>query len=265
MLLGFGLQLGVVGAVQHDRDQEVAYDDFRGALALALAPVGQADYEGKLLQPGAAVAILEIPRLGLREVVGEGTTSEVLQSGPGHRRDTVLPGQAGTSVVFGRRAGYGGPFSGIAGLRIGDAIRTTTGQGEATFRVLGVRRAGDPVLAPLAPGAGRLTLVTADGDAFFPQGALRVDAELTSAAFPAPAKVVTAADLGASEQPLAGDSKAWVPLVLWGEGLLLAAVGFVWARARWGRWQAWIAGGPALVALALPVADCTSRLLPNLL
>ncbi|MFD0572399.1 sortase [Kitasatospora gansuensis] len=62
---------------------------------------------------------MEIPQLGLREVIREGSTGEVLAAGPGHRRDTAMPGQAGSSVLLGRQAGFGGPFGSIGQLRTG--------------------------------------------------------------------------------------------------------------------------------------------------
>jgi hypothetical protein len=74
-----------------------------------------------------------------------------------------------------------------------------------------------------------------------------------------------ASQLDQSELPMHGEDSAWVPLVLWGEALLLAAVALTLARARWGRWQAWTAGVPVLGALGLIVADQVVRLLPNLI
>ncbi|NHA00350.1 hypothetical protein G5V59_10155 [Nocardioides sp. W3-2-3] len=50
------------------------------------------------------------PRLDVEQVVVEGTAPGDLFAGPGHLRSTVLPGQAGTSLVYGRAATYGGPF-----------------------------------------------------------------------------------------------------------------------------------------------------------
>ena len=110
LLVVFLADLSVVGALRHYRDQRTAYDGLRAALAEGTAPVGQTDAEGQLLPLGTPVALLEIPQIGLREVVLEGTTAGVLVSGPGHRRDSPLPGQAGTSVLFGRQAAFGGPF-----------------------------------------------------------------------------------------------------------------------------------------------------------
>ena len=53
-----------------------------------------------------------------------------LLAGPGHLRKTVLPGQVGTSVVYGRAATYGGPFGELDQLRVGDEIKVVMAQGE---------------------------------------------------------------------------------------------------------------------------------------
>ena len=98
------------------------------------------------------MAYLEIPAHRPAAGVGSGTTSGVLFDGPGHRRDTPLPGQQGTSLIMGRRAAFGGPFAGIDDLEKGDRIRVTTGQGAFDFDVIGVRHEGDPT--PPLPRAG---------------------------------------------------------------------------------------------------------------
>ncbi len=134
LLLGFVAHLGVVSQLRHDRDQQVAFADFRKALANATAPVGQTDDRGRLLAAGTPVALFDIPAAHVHEVVLEGTTSGVLASGPGHRRDTVLPGQAGTAVLFGRHSAYGGPFRSIANLKVGTTFTVTTGQGTHEFQ-----------------------------------------------------------------------------------------------------------------------------------
>ncbi|WAL68364.1 sortase [Amycolatopsis cynarae] len=257
-------QAALIGAVQHGRDQALAYADFRNRLANAVAPVGPLDDGGHLLAPGTPVAVLSIPKLGLDEVVGEGTSAGALKSGPGHRRDTVLPGQAGTSVVMGRRAAYGGPFARLGELTGGDRITVTTGQGAYGFEVTGVRRANDPQPLASATGKGRLTLVTADGPAYLPADVLRVDARLLGPAAPGGTRLPAYA-LPESEQAMAGDGGALVPLVGWGVVLALAAAGVVHTYHRFGTWHAWVIGVPLLGALGLAVADHVVSLLPNLL
>ncbi|MFJ5546578.1 sortase [Streptomyces sp. NPDC093225] len=265
LLLGFAANLTVVGHLKHAREQRIGYADLRGELALGTAPVGQTGPDGALLAPGTPVALLRIPALELREVVFEGTTGGVLVGGPGHRRDTVLPGQAGTSVLMGRQWGYGSPFHDLELLKPGLEVQVTTGQGVHRYRVTGVRRAGDPVPAPLAEGRGRLTLVTATGSPYTPSGVLRVDAELLTPVQPAPARALPPGSATAAERPLGSDDSAWLPLVLWSQLLLAGAAGVVWARRRWGRAQAWVTGVPVLTAVGIGVSEAAARLLPNLL
>ena len=266
-LLGFAGYLGFASRLHFDRAQHDAYADFRGDLAQATAPVGptQPANPRALLTPGTAVAVLSIPEIGQRDVVFEGTSGAVLQNGPGHLRDTALPGQAGYSEILGRAATYGGPFGRLAELHRGDTFTVTTGQAVSTFRVIAARHGGDPQPAPPTAGKGRLILITASGPPFLPSGVLRVDADLISPTQPTPAPVLTAATLPTAEQPLQGDVSALFPLVLWGQGLVLAAGGITWARGRWGRWQVWIVAVPVLGFFGLAVADQVSRLLFNLM
>ncbi|MFE6839007.1 sortase [Streptomyces sp. NPDC057705] len=256
LLLGFVAEVGPLGHLRHDRDRRVGYAQLRDRLANATAPVGPT-------AAGDPVALLTIPQIGVREVVREATTAEVLASGPGHRRDTVLPGQPGTSILMGRQAGYGGPFGDIGDLERGETFTVTTGQGEHEYKVLGVRRAGDPQPARPKGDAGLLTLMTADGTPYMPAGVLQVDAELVSPAQQSGGR--SPGRLAADEAPMAGQSSAWVPLVLWAQALLLAAAALAWARVRWGRGHTWLVGFPVLAALGLAVSDQAALLLPNLL
>ncbi|MGW1721181.1 sortase [Streptomyces sp. NPDC002156] len=265
VLLGFAANLTIVGHLQHARDQQTAYDELRRQLALGIAPVGQLDYEGKLLEPGAPVALLRIPALDIREVVAEGTTSEVLMSGPGHRRDTPLPGQAGTAVLMGRQWAYGSPFNHLHNLPVGTRVELTTGQAKAVYEVTGIRRAGDELPDPLADGQGRLTLLTATGAPYTPSGVLRVDAKLITPVQPSPPRELRPGWIAASEQALGGDDNAWLAVFLWTQGLLLAALLAVFAYRVWGRWQTWICAGPLLLALGLADSRAITALLPNLL
>lgn len=263
--LGFVAAVALLGPLRHGRDQQLLFDEFRQQLAEGTAPVGQLDVEGKLLAPGAPVAVLSVPGIGIDEVVAEGTSSAVTRSGPGHLRSTALPGQPGTSVIYGRQAAYGGPFGRLSELRDGDEITVTTGQGEASYRVTGRRLPGDPLPPRLSADQGRLTLVTASGAPYVPTEVLRVDAELTSPIQPTPPRVLSAAALSPAEPPLAGDSEAWIGVVLLGQALLLGVAAVTWARMRWGRSQAWVVGVPLLGGLGLATADAVARLLPNLL
>lgn len=258
-------QLTFVGRFQHASAQQQLYDEFRSQLALGTASIGPADSDGVELALGTPVAYLEIPSLGVSEVVVEGTTSGVLLDGPGHRRDTMLPGQAGTSVLFGRRAAFGGPFGEISKLAPGDSIKVTTGQGSFEYSVLGVRREGAPVPPVAATDGARLVLVTADGSAFLPSGVLRVDADLVGVAVGGAARAVSAASLPPEEGIMAGDPGTLWALALWLIALGALGVGVAWAWNRWGRAQAWVVGFPILLIVGLNVSGEAARLMPNLL
>lgn len=264
LLLCFVAQFTLVGALKHERDQAQAHTDFRVHLANATAPVAALDAENRLIESGTPVAILEIPRLGVREVVGEGTSSATLSSGPGHLRSSVLPGQAGSAVILGRRAGYGGPFAQVNKVVPGDEIRVTTGQGEHRYQVQGVRRAGAPQRHVPAAGKGGLTLVTADGPYFMPTDVLWVDAKLTTEVMPSSGALPSFA-VPDNERVMASDLTALVPVAVWALVLVAAAFAVVYLNQRIGRWQAWVVGVPLLGTLGLTLADHAAALLPNLI
>jgi sortase A len=252
----------VVSRFEYRAAQAGAVSRLRNELAHGVAPLGQVDRKGRLLKQGVPVALLVIPALHLRAAVLEGTNSQVLTSGPGHLRDTVLPGEAGTSVLLGRAAAYGGPFGGLHRLHSGDKITVTTGLGTSTFSVTDLRTAGDPV-PPLADGAARLTLVTATGAPFLPSGVLRVDADLSGSARTEAPLVLTT--VSRSEAPMGTDTSSLWVLAFLLQGLILASVAAVWSWRRWGRAQTWIVFFPLFVLLGYYASDQFMRLLPNLM
>lgn len=258
------LYMVLVSGLQARAKQQRSFDRFRSALAEGTAPIGPIDADPRELAPGTGVAFLEIPSIGLRQVVGEGSRSVDLMGGPGHRRDTPLPGQAGTSVILGRQGSFGGPFSRLGELKTGAKVKVTTGQGESEFEVTGLRRGGDPAPQPLKAGAGRLLLVTASGRRFMPSGVLRVDADLMKPALPAVPRSVTAKALPFSEQINGTDPSTIWALALWLQALTLLAVGAVWSWHRWGPAQTWVVFLPAGAVVGLFVAGEGARLLPNL-
>jgi sortase A len=259
------LQLVVLSGFQERSAQQAAFDSFRADLARGTAPIAAVNEEDKALRPGTPMAYLEIPAIGVRQVVLEGTSSGVLFDGPGHRRDSPFPGAPGTTVIFGRRATFGGPFSEIGDLEQGDAIRVTTGAGEFDYEVIGVRHEGDPSPPILEAGEGRMLLVTAGGRPYLPDGVLRVDAELTSSPRSGGSPAQTAQTLPDPELIMASDTSTLWALALWMQALLVVTVAFVWAWHRWGRARAWIVGFPVLLLVGLMVAEQVARLLPNLL
>lgn len=267
VLLGFAVYIGFVARLHHDRAQLVAYANFRKDLALGTAPTGQTKPTDSktLLDLGTPIAVLSIPKVGLNEVVFEGTTGAVLEKGPGHLRETPLPGQAGVSTIMGRATMFGGPFGKLASLMPGDMIRVTTGQGVHDYTVLDVRKSGMPSPPSPPAGKGRLVLTTAYGGPIVPSDVLRVDADLTTQVQDSPRMRIGPDRISHSEQAMAIDTGAWFPMVFVGEALVMAVVVVSVARVGWGNWQAWLVAVPVIGFLGLATADQAARLLPNLM
>lgn len=76
-----------------------------------------------------AVALMEIPKIGLSMIVVQGVSVADLKLGPGHYPGTPLPGQAGNVVVSGHRTTYLHPFRNVDKLVAGDPIYLTTPDG----------------------------------------------------------------------------------------------------------------------------------------
>lgn len=253
-------QLLVLSTISHDRAQTLLYREFRGELASATAPIGP------VVPPGDPVALLRIPALGVDEVVVEGTASGDTLAGPGHKRNTVLPGQTGVSLIYGRAATYGAPFADLPELERGDQITVVTAQGEKVFAVIGVRREGDPLPPPLAEGRTRVTLVTAEGAgrwaALSPSSTVYVDAEAGDA-FPAPAGRPAA--VPEPEEAMARDTSAMPLLALCLALLVALTLGVIAARQRWSTALVWVVASPPALALSWATTDVVMRLLPNLM
>jgi sortase A len=251
-----------LSALGEHRAQRELYATLRGQLAGAVAPIGG------VIEPGSPVALIDAPGADLSQtVVVEGTSSGDLMSGPGHLRNSVMPGQAGVAVLMGRGAAAGAPFARIGELSKGDPITVTTGQGVFTYQVEDVRRAGDPLPPPLAAGTGRLVLVSSEGASWrtgwSPSGAVYVDAALKGKPQPMPAgKPIAVPNY---ELPMQGDPTAWVPLVVWLQLGLLLVLGVWWVRRRLGRWEVWLIAVPLAAAVLWGASENAMQLLPNLL
>lgn len=256
-LVVYALWLSVIPQA---RAQEDLYGQLREQLAKAEAPIGGD------IEPGAPVALLEVPALGLRQVVVEGTASSQMWVGPGHRRDTKLPGSPGVSHIYGHNAAFGAPFRDIAMLRPGEIIHVTTGMGEFNYRVVGVRHSNDPLPESLPAGRSRLTLVTAEGKGWrtgwAPNEVVYVDALIDGD--PQAGLPRTPTPISTAEKPMQGDPAALIPLLLWLQLLVAAAIVATWARTRWGGTQVWIVGVPVLLAGLWGVVEAMTMVLPNL-
>jgi sortase A len=107
---------------------------------------------------GGLIGRIEIPRLGLSEVVMEGSDASTLRRAVGHVPGTPLPGQEGNTAITGHRDTF---FRPLRKIRPDDLIKLTTLQGEFLYRVVstGIVDPGDVEVLD-STGRQELTLVT---------------------------------------------------------------------------------------------------------
>jgi len=249
-LLGFLGYLYGLAAIEEARAQSTSYATLRGQLAQQVAPLGATT-------PGAAVAILTIPAIGINNmIVVEGTSPENLELGPGHVRNSPLPGQNGVAEIFGRRATFGAPFGRLMELKRGDKVTVITGQGKASYTIVA---RGDSRHLVQDPAPNRLLLLTACSPVI-PTSYCYLDAEITSAPQQDPGgrPAITTA-----ETPLSGDTGVLVLTMVWGLALVIISVAGTVAAARWSPWLAYLAAAPPALAVLWNLYQSLAALLPN--
>jgi sortase A len=252
LVLGFVGYVYVFSGAQEARTQTTMYATLRGELAKGLAPLGSP-------RPGTPVAILNVPAIGLHNVVVvEGTSPENLTLGPGHLRDTSLPGQTGLAVLYGRRATFGAPFARVPQLQPGDKILVTTGQGTAIYKVKLTGDSRSRIL--INPATNQLMLLTADSD-FVPSHYIEVDANLISKPQPNPQG---RPGVSPAEIALGNDPNALTLAMAWGLALVIVSAAGTIAAVRWSRWPAYIVFVPIALAVIVNLYQNLAALLPNI-
>jgi LPXTG-site transpeptidase (sortase) family protein len=240
--------------LQESRNQQKLFAAFaRGANTDA--------FHGRVAPNGSPVAVLQIPSIGLKKIVVEGTTAADLQQGPGVMPAAPYPGTGGEAVIAGRHLTFGGVFGSIDRLRPGDVIETVDYLG--TFKYVVTRSfvvGSGQTLPVVKSNLGSLALVTSGGSVP-PSGLYVVQAKLEGTPVKGPAR--TPAPLNSSELSLGGDSGAILPTVAWGLALVAAVVIIVAAYRRTGRTVlVYVVSTPILLPLAIFTFQNASRLLP---
>ena len=87
------------------------------------------------VEGGDALFQLEIPSIGVDNIVVAGVQTSDLKKGPGHFPETPLPGQLGNAAIAGHRTTYGQPFHNVDKLSPGDEIIVTTLTGRYVYHV----------------------------------------------------------------------------------------------------------------------------------
>jgi len=116
--------------------------DFHGGNAARLAAVQQQVAEAardlqRRLRDGKPLGRIVIRRMGIRVIFVQGTSwARDLSKGPGHYRQTSMPGLGKTTAIAGHRTTFGAPFRKIDRLRRGDGIVLELPYGTFRYRVV---------------------------------------------------------------------------------------------------------------------------------
>ena len=216
--------------------------------------------DGHLPPEGSAVAVLQIPSIGLNQVVVSGTGAADLMNGPGLMQGSSLPGSTGNAVIAGRRVTFGAPFGGIGSARPGTRIHVVDGAGSFTYKVTRVHEVGIGQKDVVLPtNDDRLTLVTSDSS-LVTSGRLVVQATLVGPAVSVPDNTVSVPsyDLGLSGDPAAGGLAAmWSFLTI---AFLVAAAFAVWKLRR--PWLIYLFAAPVVMLCGLFACESVARALP---
>ncbi|MBV8950056.1 MAG: class E sortase [Actinobacteria bacterium] len=94
-------------------------------------------------RPGKPIGRIEIPAVGIDEVLYDQVTALSINKGPSHWPGTAMPGELGNVVVAGHRTTHRSPFLRLGDVRPGDEIIFVMPDGTWKYRV-----SGSEVVAP---------------------------------------------------------------------------------------------------------------------
>jgi len=219
-------------------------------------------------------ALIDIPKIGLDEVVVEGVGVEELKKGVGHYPDTKMPGEKGNAALAGHRTTYGHPFNKLDELDPGDEIMVTTRAGTFKYAV-----ASTTIVTPESVEVldntpdNRLTLTTCNPK-YSAEQRLIVVALLQGP--PVNEPVVTPGTTPTTSPPrstelaagldrpgLSGAGAANRPAIAW--AIIASCIWLgAWAVGRWTgrRWTAYIIGTPIFLVALFVFFENFARLLP---
>jgi sortase A len=143
-------------------------------------------------EDGDPVAIIEIPRLGLKKIVVSGVTIDDLRKGPGHYRNTALPGQKGNSAIAAHRTAYGSPFKEVDKMEAGDEIFVTNALNERfTYRVRDIKVVEPTDFSVLEPTDDAILTLTSCTPLYTAKQRIVITSVLDEAATTAPIRAAT--------------------------------------------------------------------------
>jgi sortase A len=129
IIVGVGL-LGYVGSEYWGmyRSQQRLEAEWERQAASANTPAAP------VIPPDQMLTRVVIPKIGLDAIVVEGASRKELSEGPGHMKQTAMPGQSGNAVITGHRDTF---FRHIYELVKGDRIQVRRAGSVFTYEVTG--------------------------------------------------------------------------------------------------------------------------------
>jgi len=98
-----------------------------------------ADSFSRRVGEGKPLGEISIPKIGMKQVMVQGTKPTTLRQGPGHYTGTTLPGQDGTVGIAGHRSTYSAPFKKLNELKKGNEVFVKLPYGLFTYRIEGTK------------------------------------------------------------------------------------------------------------------------------
>lgn len=250
VLLFVAYQLWGTGVIQAQNQHSLRLQ-FQGLLAANRHRSGAPGHRTAppVPTPGHPVARLEIPEIGVDQVVVEGVGAAQLSLGPGHYPGTPLPGQPGNAGIAGHRTTHGAPFYDLNELVPGDRLTAVTLQG--SFHYVVVR---SEVVAPvdssvLDPSSSPELTLTTCTPRFSAARRLVVVARLVSPVAPPGSPSPAHPSAAATDPDPLLQASDWLWVGVWGVAVVAAAVAIGLARRTLRGGRPWM-----VVAVAAPAA-----------
>jgi sortase A len=141
----------IVNAHNYQAREQVAFEDSR------VKNASQGDGSHRVIE-GGVIGEMEIPRLGLKAIIVQGDSSDILERAVGHLPETALPGEAGNIALAGHRDTF---FRPLKDILPGDGITLKTPAGDFQYSVESTTVVPPTAVQVVQPSGGRiLTLVT---------------------------------------------------------------------------------------------------------
>jgi sortase A len=144
-----------------------------------------------VVETGAAIAALSIPRVQLSAAVLEGSDASTLLRGPGHLENTALPGEIGNIVIAGHRDSFFWP---LRNIRLDDDIYLDARGEQYHYKVTSVRVVDPRDVSVLEQTEGEVvTLITCYPFWVFGRAPDRFIVRASRVGFSTPAQLETSA------------------------------------------------------------------------